>query len=149
MLPVTRNVDIFSKKARSKIMSAIRSKHTSPEIAFRKALRSRRIAYRLHYGKEKIDIAIPSKKLAIFIDGCFWHGCPRHSSKPKTNRAYWLPKLRKNKLRDKAKTAKLKAAGWKVMRFWEHDVKKRLEWCIEKVVKRAQWDLSGYFWRAF
>jgi len=119
-------------------MSAIRSKHTAPEIAFRKALRRKGIAYKLHYGKAKIDIAIPSKKLAIFIDGCFWHGCPKHSHKPKTNRAYWLPKLRKNKQRDKAKTAKLKAAGWKVIRFWEHDVDKRLEWCASKVATAAK-----------
>ena len=121
-------------------MSAIRSKHTKPELLFRAELRCRGIPYRLHYGKEKIDIAIPAARLAIFIDGCFWHGCPKHGGKPKTNKAYWLPKLRKNKQRDKAKAAKLKAAGWKVMRFWEHDVNKRVGSCVEKVAKRAQWD---------
>ena len=120
-------------------MSAIRSKHTSPEIMLRRAIRKQKIIYKLHYGKEKIDIAIPSAKLAVFVDGCFWHGCPKHGHKPKTNRTYWLPKLKKNKLRDKVKTARLKKAGWKVLRIWAHDVKKQNPRCaakIEKLLKR-------------
>ncbi len=128
-------MDVFTKKTRSRIMSAIRSKHTSPEMFFRRELRRRKISYKLHYGKEKIDVAIPSSKLAIFVDGCFWHGCPLHGHKPKSNKAYWLPKLRKNKLRDKAKAARLEASGWKVVRFWEHDIQKRLGRCVSKVVK--------------
>ncbi|NYZ79437.1 very short patch repair endonuclease [Candidatus Micrarchaeota archaeon] len=119
-------------------MSAIRSKHTLPERALRKALRQAKVKYKLHYSREKIDIAIPSKRLAIFIDGCFWHGCPKHGHKPKTNKGYWLPKLRKNKMRDKAKTARLRAVGWKVVRFWEHDVQKRLVWCVNKIAKLAR-----------
>ena len=128
-------MDVFAKKIRSKIMSAIHSKHTRPEVLLRQALRKKKIAYKLHYGKEKIDIAITSKKLAVFADGCFWHGCPKHGHTPKSNKVYWLPKLRKNIARDKAKTARLKAAGWKVVRFWEHDVEKRLDWCVSKVAK--------------
>ena len=105
----------------------------------RRAIRKQKIIYKLHYGKEKIDIAIPSAKLAVFVDGCFWHGCPKHGHKPKTNRTYWLPKLKKNKLRDKVKTARLKKAGWKVLRIWAHDVKKQNPRCaakIEKLLKR-------------
>lgn len=86
-------MDTVSKKTRSRIMSAIRSKHTKPELALRKELRKHGINYRLHYGKEKIDIAIPSKKVAIFVDGCFWHGCPKHGHKPKSRieeRVYFL-----------------------------------------------------------
>jgi DNA mismatch endonuclease (patch repair protein) len=131
-------MDVFAKKTRSKIMSSIRSKHTSPEVSFRRALRKKKLPYKLHYGKERIDIAIPSSRLAIFIDGCFWHGCPKHGHKPKSNKAYWLPKLRKNIARDKAKTARLKSSGWKVVRFWEHDINKRLDWCVRKVAKLAK-----------
>ncbi|VVC00591.1 DNA mismatch endonuclease Vsr [uncultured archaeon] len=119
-------------------MSAIRSKHTLPEVLLRKALRKKKIAYKLHYGKEKIDIAITSKKLAVFVDGCFWHGCPKHGRKPKSNKAYWLPKLRKNIARDKAKAARLRAAGWKVVRFWEHDVLGELKMCAKKVSRLAK-----------
>ena len=114
-------MDTFSKQKRSKIMTAIRSKHTTPELAVRKALRAKGTAYRLHYGKEKIDIAIPQKKVAIFVDGCFWHQCPYHSHLPKSNRGYWLPKLRKNKERAKKKDERLRAAGWKIVHIWEHD----------------------------
>jgi len=104
-------------------MSKIRSKHTQPEIALRKALWTKGLRYRLHYGPEKVDIAFPSKKLAIFVDGCFWHSCPIHGHKPKTNKAYWLPKLKKNRLRDNAATKRLNGDGWKVIRIWEHDIR--------------------------
>jgi len=100
-------------------MSAIRSKHTAPEVAVRRAVSKARLPYRLHYGKEKIDIAMPSKKIAIFVDGCFWHGCPKHGHLPKTNRAYWVPKLRCNKKRAIEKDKLLKQASWKVFHIWE------------------------------
>jgi DNA mismatch endonuclease, patch repair protein len=102
-------------------MSSIRSKDTKPEVKIRKALWVNGFRYRIHYGSFKIDIAFPAKKLAIFIDGCFWHGCPIHSHQPKSNQAYWLPKLKKNIQRDNDVTQRLKAEGWKVMRFWEHE----------------------------
>ena len=69
-------VDKISKEKRSKIMSAIRSKDTKPELSLRRALWAQGLRYRIHYGKEKIDIAFPSKKVAVFVDGCFWHRCP-------------------------------------------------------------------------
>ena len=131
-------MDRVNKDVRSKIMSAIRSKHTSPEVLFRKALRAKRVKYRLHYGKENIDIAIPGKKLAIFVDGCFWHSCPKHSHYPKSNRAFWLKKLRRNKARDSVQNKRFKKNGWKIMRFWEHDVEKRIGWCISKVLQRTK-----------
>jgi DNA mismatch endonuclease (patch repair protein) len=104
-------------------MSAIRSENTKPEIALRKALWAKGLRFRKYYGKEKIDIAFPSKKLAIFIDGCFWHGCPVHSHFPKSNKKYWVPKLRKNIERDLKKNKRLESDGWKVLRFWEHELK--------------------------
>jgi len=115
-------VDRISKEARSKIMSAIRSKNTKPELVLRRALWSKGLRFRIHYGKEKIDIAFPSKKLAIFVDGCFWHGCPMHSHIPKTNKEYWMPKLKKNIESAKAKDSRLKTDGWEVVHFWEHEL---------------------------
>ena len=115
-------LDNVSKGIRSKIMRSIHSKNTCPELKLRKALWSRGFRYRIHYGKEKIDVAFPSKKVAIFVDGCFWHGCPIHSHLPKTNSAYWTPKLRKNIERDNVTNKRLKSHGWTVLRFWEHEL---------------------------
>lgn len=88
-------MDKISKEKRSKVMSAIRSEDTKPEMLLRKALWAKGLRYRVHYGKEKIDIAFPSIRLAVFVDGCFWHGCPQHSHLPKSNESYWHPKLKK------------------------------------------------------
>lgn len=115
-------VDRISKEKRSKIMSAIRSENTKPEIVLRKALWAKGLRFRVYYGKEKIDIAFPSKRLAIFVDGCFWHGCPIHSHLPKSHKDYWHPKLKRNIERDKAKNSRLERDGWKVLRFWEHEL---------------------------
>ena len=104
-------------------MSAIRSTHTQPELLLRKALFAKGLRYRLHYGKEKIDIAFPGKKVAVFVDGCFWHMCPKHGHWPKSNKGYWLPKLKKNIKRAKEKDKRLKKEGWKVIHFWEHEFK--------------------------
>src|SRR4030067_788580 len=111
-------VDRISREKRSKIMSAIRSKNTKSEILLRKALFAKRLRFRIHYGKEKIDVAFPSKRTAVFVDGCFWHGCPLHSHVPKSNKEYWLPKLKKNIERDREKTERLQTEGWKVLRVW-------------------------------
>jgi len=115
-------VDRISKQKRSRIMSAIHSKNTRPEIILRKVLWSKGLKYRIHYGKEMIDIAFPAERLAIFVDGCFWHGCPVHSHLPESNKEYWLPKLKKNIERDAAKSEQLKIEGWHVMRIWEHEL---------------------------
>jgi DNA mismatch endonuclease (patch repair protein) len=104
-------------------MSSIRSENTKPEIILRKALWARGLRFRKYYCKEKIDIAFPSRKLAIFVDGCFWHGCSIHSHLPKSHKEYWHPKLKMNMERDKAKNKRLEVSGWKVLRFWEHELK--------------------------
>jgi len=125
-------MDKVSKEKRSKIMAAIRSKNTTPEITLRKMLWAKNLRYRIHYGTEKIDIAFPCKKLAIFVDGCFWHGCPFHSHIPKSNIDYWKPKLEKNIERDKEKNERLRSAGWMVIRFWEHEMK-NVSLVLEKI----------------
>lgn len=115
-------MDRISPDKRSKIMSAIHSKDTQPEIKLRKILWSLGLRYRIYYGREKIDIAFPKKKFAIFIDGCFWHQCPIHSHIPSSRREYWEPKLRKNIERAKAKDERLKGLGWSMIHIWEHEL---------------------------
>ena len=104
-------------------MGAIKGKGTKPEKKFAKILRNAGLHYYRHYGKCRIDFAIPSIKLAIFIDGCFWHNCPNHGHIPKTNMSYWVPKLERNKKRDKLVNKSLKDASWTVLRIWEHELK--------------------------
>jgi len=129
--------DVFSKKVRSRIMSSIRGKDTKPELMLRKALSARGLRYRLHYtvGNKRIDIAMPGKKVAIYIDGCFWHGCPKHVSLPKSNKGYWLPKLRRNKERDKETNIFLRKNGWHVIRIWEHEVKKDTDKPVKRIME--------------
>lgn len=130
-------VDKVSKETRSKIMSAIRSKNTKPEVSLRKALWAKGFRYRAQYGKEKIDIAFPSMKVAIFVDGCFWHGCPIHSHIPKSNKGYWVPKLKKNIERDLTNNSKLKTEGWIVLRFWEHELNN-----VDAVIKQIEYEIK-------
>jgi len=70
----------------------------------------------------KPDFVFPKFKLAVFVDGCFWHGCPKHETKPKNNRAFWFRKLSSNKARDALVTRTLRRAGWVVLRIWEHEL---------------------------
>src|SRR6202140_1527680 len=100
---------------------------TKPEIALRSALHQLGYRYRKDYrldldGGRRVrpDIAFPARKVAVFVDGCFWHACPEHGSKPRANEWYWGPKLIKNVERDRINDAALILAGWTVVRLWEH-----------------------------
>lgn len=99
---------------------------TSPELAVRRELHRRGLRYRVDYPlpmapRRRMDIAFTRVKVAVFIDGCFWHGCPDHGTSPTRNSDYWNPKLSRNASRDRETTALLEAAGWCVLRFWEHE----------------------------
>lgn len=115
--------DVFDLKKRAEIMSAIRSKNTSPEIVVRKILRKNRIKFRAH-AKEmpgNPDFVLKNLKTGIFINGCFWHqhkNCKR-CSKPKTNKKYWLTKLERNVEKQKEDINKIKKLGWKAIIVWE------------------------------
>jgi DNA mismatch endonuclease (patch repair protein) len=116
--------DIFTVAKRSGVMSRIRSKHTLPELNVRKYLHAAGCRFRLHDSKlpGKPDVVFVRKRICLFVHGCFWHGCPKCPDgrrKPKSNRAYWLPKIRRNKQRDKRNISRLRAAGWKVLVIWE------------------------------
>ena len=127
-------MDRMGKAERSRLMASIKSSGTKPEMRLAAALRFQGIRIRRIYGPEKIDIAVPGSKLAIFVDGCFWHQCPKHSHLPKSNRGYWLPKLKANASRAKAKDLRLRKKGWSVIHVWEHSLAS--EASAEKQAKR-------------
>lgn len=133
-------MDKISRATRSRIMSRIKSVNTSPEMAFRKIMFSNGLrGFRLHYPiKGKPDIVFPRKKLAIFIDGDFWHGYNWKVLGKSPPRKYWQAKIKKNMKRDKEITLLFKKEKWKVIRFWEHDIKKKPEKCVLKVKKALQ-----------
>jgi DNA mismatch endonuclease (patch repair protein) len=129
--------DTFSKEVRSKIMSKVRSNNTKLELLFKEKLKGLCLRYQPKmYGKP--DFALKKLKLAIFIDSCFWHKCPSHFREPKSNQLYWKPKIDRNVERAKEVNKKLRNNGWKVIRFWEHEINKNSGRCAEKVTKAYQ-----------
>lgn len=106
-------------------MMSNRGKDTSPELALRKRLHGLGARFRKHRRplpgvRCEADLLFPRVKLAVFVDGCFWHGCPEHTSYPITNREWWLRKLEGNKSRDRKNDEMLRLAGWTIVRLWEH-----------------------------
>jgi DNA mismatch endonuclease (patch repair protein) len=99
---------------------------STPERLLRSALHRRGRRFRKNVrlaeaGRRSVDIVFRGARLAVFVDGCFWHGCPIHGVRPRTNSAYWSAKLEQNSRRDRAIEAALAGSGWRVLRFWEHD----------------------------
>lgn len=128
--------DVLTPKQRKKNMSRIRGKNTEPEITLRKLLWSQNIrGYRIHYNLPgKPDLVFTKKKIAIFIDGCFWHKCPLDFQEPETRKEFWMKKINSNVERDERITKKLQDDGWTVLRFWEHEVRKKPEDVVEKIL---------------
>jgi DNA mismatch endonuclease (patch repair protein) len=152
--------DVFTKVKRSDVMSRIRSRgNKDTELALAKLLRRNKITgWRRHLEirgravllrgpniraarqhrptfRVKPDFVFRQVRLALFVDGCFWHGCPKHATKPKNNRAFWQRKLSANKTRDRLVTRALRRANWRVLRIWEHELAKKNE---ARLVKRIQ-----------
>jgi DNA mismatch endonuclease (patch repair protein) len=119
---------IPDKEITSRVMSANRAKGTHPELSLRRALWKEGIkGYRLNWKKApgRPDIAFPGRKIAIFVNGCFWHRCPYcRPSLPKSHKAFWKKKFSNNVLRDKEKISELEQYGWKVLTIWECQLKK-------------------------
>ncbi|MFG1707438.1 very short patch repair endonuclease [Nonomuraea sp. M3C6] len=113
-------------EGRSRNMRSNRRADTKPEVALRSALHQLGYRYRkdhrldLEGTRVRPDIVFTKKKIAVFVDGCFWHVCPDHGRQPVVNEWYWTPKLRRNIERDRAADVALRAAGWRVVRVWEH-----------------------------
>lgn len=113
---------------RRSIMQANRRRDTGPELAVRRALHAAGMRYRVDYpiragaGRPvRPDIVFTRQFVAVFIDGCFWHGCPRHGTQPATRSDFWAAKIVVNRERDQRHDAALKLDGWTVVRIWEHE----------------------------
>jgi DNA mismatch endonuclease (patch repair protein) len=116
--------DVLTPPQRSFCMSRIRAKDTKPEVMLRSALWRRGLRFRVHYPLVgRPDIAFTRSRTAVFVDGCFWHCCPEHGAKPKSNAEFWNAKLAKNKQRDIEVNNRLEIQGWQILRFWEHEVR--------------------------
>lgn len=130
---------IPKKEVTSKVMSANKSRNTKPELVLRKALWEGGFkGYRLHWKKApgRPDICWPGKKIAVFVNGCYWHRCPYCDlSLPKSNTQWWKEKFEKNVARDQKKVEELEAAGWKVLTVWECEIKKDLEKVVKQVAR--------------
>lgn len=128
--------DVLTKEQRSRCMSAIKGRNTKPERLLRSALWRAGFRFRIHHKLiGKPDIVFTKKKVCIFIDGCFWHGCPEHCNTPATNTEFWTNKIGRNIERDKEVTVKLKKDGWTVIRVWEHEVRHDLVAVVRKLAK--------------
>jgi len=107
-------------------MRANRGRDTGPELALRRVLHARGLRYRVDHPlpfdrRRRADIAFTRAKVAVFMDGCFWHGCPEHGVTPRTNTDFWVGKIARNRERDADTVRRLDEVGWVVLRFWEHE----------------------------
>jgi DNA mismatch endonuclease (patch repair protein) len=107
-------------------MQANRGRDTKPELAVRRILHARGLRYRVGVRplpglNRTADIVFPGRRVCVFVDGCFWHGCEQHYAPPKTNRDFWEKKAASNKARDADTDERLRAAGWTIVRAWEHE----------------------------
>lgn len=137
--------DVFGKSKRSEVMSRIKGRgNRDTELAFMALMKAHRVTgWRRHVAisltsarsaegmgrrsrslKVRPDFVFPKLRLAVFVDGCFWHGCPRHSAEPSSNRAFWQVKLSANTKRDRFVTRSLRKRGWIVLRVWEHELRR-------------------------
>lgn len=128
----------YTTEKRSKMMSNIRGKNTKPELTFRKALYNEGVRYRLNNKKlpGKPDISIKKYRLAIFIDGEFWHGYnwTERKNTIKSNRAFWIPKIERNMQRDREVNRELDEMGYFVFRFWDKEIKNDLHRCVNDIL---------------
>ena len=121
-------MDIFTKAKRSAVMSRIRSRgNKATELELVKNFRANGITgwcrHQPVFGKP--DFVFRRLGLAVFVDGCYWHGCPQHATKPRTNAAFWRKKFAANKARDLLVNRTLRKAGWRVVRIWEHELERK------------------------
>ncbi len=130
------------------VMQGNRARDTSPERDLRRELHRRGLRYRVHARPAsdlpcRADIVFPRAKLAVFVDGCFWHRCPRHGTSPRVNSLYWQAKLDRNVRRDRKNDRLLDAAGWVVLRIWEHEDTVGAADKVEKALGASQTSRSG------
>ena len=142
--------DVFTKAKRSAVMARIRSRgNKGTELAlarvfralgitgWRRQLRIRHSPFGIRNFQVRPDFVFPKLRLAVFVDGCFWHGCPKHATQPKGNAAFWRKKFAANQTRDRLVTRTLRRAGWRVLRIWEHELARKREATLVKRLARA------------
>ena len=135
--------DVLTKKQRSYCMSRIRGRDTGPELALRRAAWAAGLRYRVRNGlKGRPDIVFASARVAVFVDGCFWHGCPLHSVKLKTRAVFWAEKIERNRVRDAEVRIALKKQGWTVLRFWEHEIDGALPRVVSRIHRNVEKGLA-------
>ena len=132
----------------SRRMSRVRQKDTRPELALRTELHKRGLRYRVNHvvsqkPRRTADIAFTKLKVAVFVDGCFWHGCPRHATWPRSNAAFWREKIIRNMARDAETTTLLEAAGWTVVRIWSHVSTREASDIVSRVIEERKEKLFG------
>lgn len=121
-------------------MSAVGQTNTKPELLLRRELHRRGMRYRIHVTvcsspRRVVDIVFSRARVAVFVDGCFWHGCPVHASWPKKNAAFWLEKINANRARDADTNNRLRRLGWRVIRVWGHEPPLKATRRIERAVR--------------
>jgi DNA mismatch endonuclease, patch repair protein len=133
-------MDVMTPEQRSRCMANIRGTNTRPELQLRRTLWKAGYRYALHARLPgRPDLLFVSAKVAVFVDGCFWHQCPKHNTRPKTNARFWKRRLEGNVQRDERVNLELKQLGHKVLRFWEHEVENnplRVLRRIQKVLEK-------------
>jgi DNA mismatch endonuclease (patch repair protein) len=132
-------MDVMTAEQRSRCMAKIRGTNTGPEIRLRKALWRAGRRYTLHpHLPGRPDLMFVSARVAVFVDGCFCHRCPKHATRPKTNARFWKLRLDGNVRRDRRVDIELRQLGLKVLRFWEHEVKDSLPAVLARVEKTLE-----------
>jgi DNA mismatch endonuclease, patch repair protein len=128
--------DVLTADQRRLCMSRNRGKDTQPEVRLRKACFALGLRYKLDYAiPGKPDFVFPQERVAVFMNGCFWHGCPQHYKFAKTRPDFWARKLEKNRQRDELVNAALREQGWWPLRVWEHEVRASAETAARRVRK--------------
>ncbi len=126
----------------SRRMGKVRQKGTDAEMALRREMHRIGLRYRIDYEvlrkpRRVADVAFPGRKIAVFVDGCFWHGCPEHATWPKRNAEFWRQKIEANRRRDMDTNDRLRSAGWTVLRFWSHESPAEAAKAVARVVAEA------------
>jgi len=139
MSSIRKRAPAASSAVVRRVMRSVRRRDTAPEVELRRMLYSKGLRYRIDARPEKLlrckaDLVFRRHRLCIFVDGCFWHGCPEHGRVPQTNADWWQEKIADNRSRDSRQQNALESLGWTVLRFWEHDLRSNLFSCIAQVV---------------
>jgi DNA mismatch endonuclease (patch repair protein) len=122
-------------------MTTQRRRDTAAELAVRRALHAAGLRYRVHYvalpgSRRTVDVAFPKARLAVHVDGCWWHGCPDHGHIPRTNAVWWVSKFEHNKRRDLDTDRRLRLAGWTSVRVWEHQTPEEVVSIVSSELRR-------------